>query len=238
MSDKLTVLGSSSQGNGYLLEVGEDKLILECGVPAKEMLQLLDWKPQGVFALVSHCHSDHSKYIKQYQKFGINVYSNSDVAEKFERAKVLQPMKRYKIGNFQVLPLEVPHGDCPNYAYHLALPDGQTLLFATDLTDFPYNIPNCNYICIEANWSEDLLIDRIVNNEEARSSAQTHLELKQCMTLINRLKSAYLNKVVLLHLSAGNSNENAFIQEIKYHCGIDCVDVADRNKTFDLKPDF
>lgn len=125
-----------------------------------------------------------------------------------------------------------------NYAYHITMPDGQTLLFATDLTDFPYNIPNCNYICIEANWSEDLLIDRIVNNEEARSSAQTHLELKQCMTLINRMKSAFLNKVILLHLSSGNSDEKAFIKEIKYHCGIDNVECADKGKTFLLQNDF
>ena len=147
-------------------------------------------------------------------------------------------MKRYRIGNFQVLPLEVPHGDCPNFAYHLTLPDGKTLLFATDLTDFPYNIPNCNYILIECNWSEDLLIDRIVNNEEARSSAQTHLELKQCIVLLNRLKSSFLNKVMLLHLSSGNSNEKAFVEEIKHLCGIDCVNVADKGKEFILENDF
>lgn len=55
MSAKLTVLGSSSQGNGYLLEVGEDKLILECGVPAKEMLKLINWESKSVGAvLCSH----------------------------------------------------------------------------------------------------------------------------------------------------------------------------------------
>lgn len=55
MTAKLTVLGSSSQGNGYLLEVGEDKLILECGVPAKEMLKLINWESKKVAGcLTSH----------------------------------------------------------------------------------------------------------------------------------------------------------------------------------------
>lgn len=52
MSAKLTVLGSSSQGNGYLLECGEDKLILECGVPAKEVLKLINWESKKVGAVV------------------------------------------------------------------------------------------------------------------------------------------------------------------------------------------
>lgn len=55
MTAKLTVLGSSSQGNGYLLECGEDKLILECGVPAKEVLKLINWESKSVGAvLCSH----------------------------------------------------------------------------------------------------------------------------------------------------------------------------------------
>lgn len=52
MSAKLTVLGSSSQGNGYLLECGEDKLILEAGVPAKEVLKLINWESKKVGAVI------------------------------------------------------------------------------------------------------------------------------------------------------------------------------------------
>ena len=160
------------------------------------------------------------------------------MANKHKGIFTLEQMKRYTIYGWKILPLIIPHGDCLNYAYHITMPDGQTLLFATDLEDFPYNIPNCNYILIECNWSEDLLIDRIINNEEARSSAQTHLELKQCIALLNRLKSSFLNKVILLHLSSGNSDEKAFVEEIKHLCGIDSVDVADKGKVFLLQNDF
>lgn len=35
-------IGSGSSGNGYALISGEDILLLECGVPAKEMLKAID----------------------------------------------------------------------------------------------------------------------------------------------------------------------------------------------------
>lgn len=49
---KLVVAGSSSQGNGYLLDCGDAALIIECGVPAKEMFNLLDWRIDRVAACI------------------------------------------------------------------------------------------------------------------------------------------------------------------------------------------
>lgn len=51
------VIGSGSSGNGYALISGEDILLLECGVRAKDMLQAIDYETSKVNGcLLSHEH--------------------------------------------------------------------------------------------------------------------------------------------------------------------------------------
>ena len=59
----LKCLGSSSAGNCYLLtsDSGET-LILDCGIPIKEIKKGLNWDITGVVGcVVSHAHNDHNK---------------------------------------------------------------------------------------------------------------------------------------------------------------------------------
>lgn len=50
-------INSGSSGNGYALISGEDILLLECGVPAKEMLKSIDYQTSRVSGcLLSHEH--------------------------------------------------------------------------------------------------------------------------------------------------------------------------------------
>lgn len=147
-------------------------------------------------------------------------------------------MKRYKIGNWKVLPLRVEHGECECFSYHITMPDGQTLLFATDLSSFPYNTQNVNHLCIEANYSEDILINKMLDNEDIRSASNTHMEIRETISVINRLYSPKLRSVILLHLSAGLSDENGFKKAIFEQCGVRC-ECADAGMTFELnKEDF
>lgn len=49
--------GSGSSGNGYALITDDEILLLECGVPAKEMLQAIDYQTEkAVGCLISHEH--------------------------------------------------------------------------------------------------------------------------------------------------------------------------------------
>nr|DAR48661.1 MAG TPA: YycJ-like MBL-fold protein [Bacteriophage sp.] len=55
---RLKCLGSSSSGNCYLLtsESGET-LILDCGIPIKEIKKGLDWDIRGIAGvIISHTH--------------------------------------------------------------------------------------------------------------------------------------------------------------------------------------
>ena len=54
----LKCLGSSSAGNCYLLTSNsEETLILDCGIPIKEIKKGLDWNIRGIKGMIiSHAH--------------------------------------------------------------------------------------------------------------------------------------------------------------------------------------
>ena len=235
MSATLTCLSSGSSGNGYILRADNDILILEAGVPFKECSKALAHDISKVKAVIcSHGHKDHSAYIKQYQNHGLTVYSNADVASDFDGVKELEPMKKYHFGGFTVIPLRVVHGDCPNFAYHITLPDGQTLLFATDLEHFGYCFKGINHLAIECNFSDDIRIDAMLNGAELRAQSRNHMEIGETICTINRLKSPELSSIILLHLSDGLSNAKGFKKRIFEECGVK-AEVAEKNKVFDLQ---
>lgn len=166
----------------------------------------------------------------------MTVYSNPDVASDFDGVKELEPMKKYHLGGFMVIPLRVVHGDCPNFAYHITLPDGQTLLFATDLERLGYNIKGINHICVEANFSDDIRIDAMLNGAELRAQSRNHMEIGETIATINRLKSPELSSVMLLHLSDGLSDAEGFKRRIFNECGVN-AEVAEKNSIFSLEKD-
>lgn len=55
---KLKCLGSSSAGNCYLLTSNNgETLILDCGIPIKEIKKGLDWNIRGIRGMIiSHAH--------------------------------------------------------------------------------------------------------------------------------------------------------------------------------------
>lgn len=167
----------------------------------------------------------------------MTVYSNADVASDFDGVVELEPMKKYHLGGFTVIPLRVPHGDCPNYAYHITLPDGQTLMFATDLEYFGYGFKGINHLAIECNYSDDIRIDAMINGAELRSQSRNHMSLDKCVEVIKRLKSPSLSSVVLLHLSAGLSDAEGFKKRIFDECGIR-AEVADKRTVHVLIDEF
>ena len=168
----------------------------------------------------------------------MTVYSNADVASDFDGVVELKPMRKYHFGGFTVIPLKVPHGDCPNYAYHITLPDRQTLLFATDLERFSYSIKGLNHILCEANFSDDIRIDAMLNGAELRAQSRNHMEIGETIATINRLKSPELQSVVLLHLSDSLSDAEGFKKRIFNECGVN-AEVAEKNIVISLaKADF
>jgi hypothetical protein len=166
---------------------------------------------------------------------GIPVYSTVECAEKYEGVQALRNRMGYKCGGFTIIPLLVPHNvEC--YSYVIDLPfGGGRMLFITDASDFPYKIPNVNFICIETNYCESRLIDNFCDGG-VRSMPENHMGLETAIEVVKRHYSPALSKVICLHLSDANSDENEiktrFYEELGIH-----VDIAEPNAKFRLEKD-
>ena len=76
----IKILASGSSGNAYLLTSGETRILLDCGLAYKKLLQLLDFKlPDAV--LVTHEHKDHAKAAKDFLTHGVDVYMTRGTAD-------------------------------------------------------------------------------------------------------------------------------------------------------------
>lgn len=218
---KIKTISTGSKGNGYALISGEDVLLLECGVPAKEMLKAIDYRTSMVNGcILSHIHGDHAGYIKQYMRYGIMVYTSDEVQSDIEtimgeRTIGLQRMKRQQMGSFSVIPFRVPHGDAECDGWLIDTAEGR-VLFITDAEYCPYDFSkmNINYGLIECNYSMDNISfehDEVKN----RRVVQTHMEVQTCKRLIHSINSESLRSIGLIHLSAENGNPQRFRDEIR-----------------------
>lgn len=214
-------INSGSKGNGYALISGEDVLLLECGVPAKDMLKKIDYQTSKVVGcLLSHEHGDHAKYIKQYMQYGVKVYGSDEVQSNIEliygeKIEGIKRMSRKKLGSFSVIPFRVPHGETECDGWLIDSPEGK-LLFITDAEYCPYDFSkmNINYGLIECNYSMDNISfehDEVKN----RRVVQTHMEVQTCKRLIHSINSESLRSIGLIHLSAENGNPQRFKDEIR-----------------------
>lgn len=238
-------INTGSSGNGYALISGEDVLLLECGVPAKEMLKAIDYQTSMVNGcILSHIHGDHAGYIKQYMQYGIKMFTSDEVETDVEavigeKTIGLQRMKRQKIDSFSVIPFSVPHGETECDGWLIDTAEGR-VLFITDAEYCPYDFSkmNINYGLIECNYSEDYLSaeDSSSKNHHVLTG---HLELQTCKRLIQSINSNSLRSIGLIHLSTGNGNPQRFRREISelVDCDVD-VWVAEKGaeKEFRLMP--
>lgn len=230
----LRVVGSSSSGNGYILSHNGEHLLLECGVSMERYLPALDYSLSCIHGcLVSHRHLDHAEYIPAMQKFFIDVYSCKDVCDNFEGVQLLEVGKKTKIGHFVVQPIPLPHS-VENYGYLIVCPDGHRIVFATDCSAFTPKISNVHTWLIEANYDEDIILDRLMADQQIRSRYNAHLEIKQTIEALTTNHCPAMNNVVLLHLSDGNSHAEKFRRRVAESILCPNVVVADAGMIIDL----
>ena len=240
----LRVLGSSSHGNCYILERGEQALLIECGVSWKEIQQGLDFNLSRVGAcLISHEHKDHSKSAREVMQAGINVYCSPGTAEALgissHRLHTVPPLKQFTVGDFIVLPFPVEHDCAEPYGYLIyCRSTGEKLLFATDTYYIRHRFSGLNYIMVECNYCGDVLKEQVAEGTMAvprkNRLLESHFSFEHCKEFLQANVTTDTRKIVLLHLSDDNSDAERMVREITDLTGID-TEVADPGKVIELE---
>jgi phosphoribosyl 1,2-cyclic phosphodiesterase len=228
---KLTVLGSSSKGNCYLLqsETTGETLIVEAGVRMQEVKQALSWQlGKVVGCLCSHRHNDHAGHIGEMMDCGIRVLALQDVFQSHRLegnhfAIYIQPERGYIVGSYKVYVLPVCH-DVPCVGFIIRHEEMGALLFLTDTMMFEYRIPrHVTQIMIEANYADDILEENIAAGRIPASMRErllnSHMELGTTAEVMRQNDLQDVQNIILLHLSERNSDAVRFRNEIMMASG-------------------
>lgn len=208
---KIKVISSGSTGNSYIIEAGGEILLLELGVPFKSILDGLGYDISHIVGcLVTHEHQDHALSVDKARQYQLKVFTPSELTAR----------KMYRLGGFNLMPLKVPHGDCKCYSYLLFHKDFGSMLFATDLSDFPYAIKGIKHIMMECNYADEVVIDNAMENQFSRSHNENHMSLDNCIRVLRRLADKSTMNVMLLHISRSNGDPDLMSKRIFEETGL------------------
>lgn len=217
---KLHILGSNSKGNGYILEGKSQTLLLEAGLPLKDVKEALKFDlTKVVGGIVSHLHGDHSKYASDFIKNGIPLWMNLETAEHIANGKssslifCITASKQVSIGEFKIIPFSVKH-DVPCHGFLINHPESGNILFVTDTHYIPNRFKGLNQILIEANYEERILnenyIDGKIDNSRYQRVLRSHMSLETCVEALKANDLTGVQNIVLVHLSPQNSDAKLF----------------------------
>lgn len=216
---RLNIVGTGSSGNCYLLESGKRYLALDAGISWKGVLKACEYKPSAIDALlVTHEHSDHSAYIKDFDRACIPVFGNAAVKEKYPCVRTVPTGRTIEVGGgWKVIAFDVPHThndgtECPNNAYIIEY-RGERLLYMTDWMYCKYNLSKLkiNHFLIAVNYTdleedESGKIDHVVKGHSSLETAKEFLESSMTDSCRN---------IICCHLSSRNADDIRILEEIQ-----------------------
>ena len=229
---KLKCLGSSSAGNCYLLTSNSgETLILDCGIPIKEIKKGLDWNIKGIMGvLCTHKHLDHSKSLNDFKSMGIPILA----------PYLGDSCKSMNMGGFTVKPFDLTTIDgnwthtnangepCPIYGFLITHKEMGRMLYITDCEVVKWKFKDINHILLGVNYDKDL-IDRD-NTGKANHVFRGHLSIDTACDFVKANYSDSLQNVIMCHLSSENTDSDSFIEKMKKVAYGANADVAERNK--------
>ena len=232
---KLHCIATGSSSNCYTLtcESGET-LILDCGIPIKEIKKGLNWNIKDVVGvLCTHQHLDHSKSLKDFKAMGIPV---------FAPYISLEPMaigKEYRIQAFDLTTVDgrwthtnADGSECPCYGFLITHPEMGKMLYITDTELIKWRFKDINHILLGVNYDKDL-VD--TDDPKANHVFRGHLSIDTACDFVKANDSDSLQNVIMCHLSSENADKDSFIAKMKNAVNGANVDVAERGKSWILQ---
>ena len=221
----IQVLASSSSGNCYRISDGTTSLLLECGIPIKEIQKGLGYRLSDVAAcLITHEHKDHCKAVKDLLRAGIDVYMSFGTLKALgldgHRIHTVKTSIQFKVGTFWIMPFKTEHDAAEPIGFLIhSASTLEKLVFITDSYYCKYNFMKLNYIMVECNYAMDILKSNIeaglVPESLKNRLIESHFSLDNVKEFLKANDLSQVKEIYLLHLSSGNSDAGRFKREIQ-----------------------
>lgn len=247
-------LGSGSEGNALVVEVGHSRVMLDCGFSAVETvrrLARLGLEPDALDAiLVTHEHDDHVGGVARFaRKFDIPVYLSygtyaaaTAAGGTFSDVVIIDSHTPFAVGDVEIFPYPVPHD--AREPTQFVFGDGASRLGV--LTDAGASTPHIEAmlsgldgLVIECNHDRDLLLgSSYPESLKSRIAGRYgHLDNNQAAQILAAIDRRSLQHVVAAHLSQKNNRPDLACAALAgaLNCAPDWVGVASQIDGFDWR---
>lgn len=224
----IQTLATGSKGNCYLISDGISSLLLEAGIPFKDIQSGLQFDTSHIVGcLITHEHQDHCKGVRDVLKRGINCYMSEGtkgmLGIEHHNIHGVGSKVKFEIGTWTILPFDVEHDVSNPLGFLIVNQEGEKLLFATDTYFIRYKFAGLNYIMVECNYSLDILNENIksgrVHKGMKKRLLRSHFSLDNVKEFLSVNDLSKVQEIHLLHLSDSNSCEKRFKKEVQETTG-------------------
>ncbi|MDY2986118.1 MAG: MBL fold metallo-hydrolase [Peptoniphilus sp.] len=225
---KIEIFASGSSGNCYKVSNEDTALLIECGIPIKEIRKKLNYNLDVDACLVTHEHGDHSKACKELLRSGTMVYMSKGTKDALcLDSPFLYTFKSYhggyvlhRINSFTVLPFEVIHDAREPVGFFIRdTINCESLVFITDTQYIPYSF-NMDYLMLEINYVSETINNADVHESLRKRIKESHLSLETALDFLKKCDLSKCKKIYILHLSSGNSDEKKIKEEVQKLTGL------------------
>ena len=207
---------SSSKGNCTLLVHNGRGLLIDCGVPFKQIKDALSQADcsfdqiEGI--LLTHEHSDHIKGLSLLQKnTALPVYSTGGTLNAADAQGTDHQYLPFDVGVFHIIPIRTSHDAADPCGYRIES-GGKAIAIVTDTgritPEMLQHLSGCSLIMLESNYDPEMLENGPYTAALKRrvKSDKGHLSNSECASLLALLAmEGALKTAVLAHISPNNN---------------------------------
>ncbi|MGI6689870.1 MAG: MBL fold metallo-hydrolase [Christensenellales bacterium] len=243
---QLQVLSTGSTGNAYALHAGGSTLLLEAGIPIKQIVRgIKDWK-RVVGCLVTHEHGDHAQSAEAVAKMGVKTYMTKGTKQAINSSGSLTQLNSLRmlspvaVDQFTVMAFDAQHDAAEPCGYLIRYePTGETVLYATDTFYLRHTFPGVHYWIAECNYIDEIIDEQTDDGELSvalRKRLKTsHMSLRRLLDALRANDLSKTRAIILVHLSDKRSDERAMVDAIRNETGVSQVVAADKDMMIPLE---
>jgi phosphoribosyl 1,2-cyclic phosphodiesterase len=248
---RFACLGSGSEGNGLLVEVGATRVLVDCGFGIRDTvgrLGRLGVAPETLSAIVvTHEHNDHVGGVAAFAaRYATPVWLTfgtlavvADRLDALVQVYGFDSHDTFAVGDVQVRPFPVPHD--AREPVQFVLSDGCCRLGV--LTDIGVStahveatLSGCDALVLECNHDIDMLAngDYPYPLKQRIAGRFGHLDNATAAGLLSRLDNSNLKHVFAAHLSQHNNTRELARAALAgaLSCAPEWIGIADQHEGF------
>lgn len=209
--------GSGSSGNAFLLDVGETRILFDCGIGIRRLragLRELGAAGRLDAIVISHEHSDHIRSLKSLLRYEqCPVYASDGTLREIGRETdwvTLGAARPERIGSVEITPVPVAHDAREPFGFLVDAGTERIALF----TDLGAPAPTVNdairestIVVLEANYCERMLRHSRYPSflKQRIRGGSGHLSNDQCAQILCDALTPEVHTLWLAHLSENNN---------------------------------